>query len=131
MEWYSFKTAGWDAFNFAKQSFLTIYNVLIINPLRDLYMNGPAPLFWHGLSPAEICHTMSPLASVAFWEQNERECSMQIDNKFNTILYILHYAMYFFVLYRTWCCATWMFWMLFCRMIPRRRRRYDDQFLLE
>jgi hypothetical protein len=125
------KTVLCNIFDSAKRTIFGIYDVMIISALRDLYMNGPAPLFWNGQSSAEICHTMSPLASVSFWEQNEKQCNLQIENKFNTVLYILHYAIYFFLLYRFWCFTNWIFWILCCRALSRRRVRYNDPLLLE
>ena len=62
----------------------TIYNVLILNPLRKLYFHGPTLNgwgFWGSKTRAQICYALTPTSEL-FWETHRAECDLLIEQHF-------------------------------------------------
>jgi hypothetical protein len=80
----------------------TLYNWIVGNPLRQMYIAGPLQLgFWGGASTVEICQQLSPL-STGFWDNNLEECAKLVDRKFEafetTVCVVLYFACLFYTL---------------------------------
>ena len=62
-----------------------IWNSIFITPLRRLYLEGPAPLFWQSQPTSDICAQLSGVPS-NFWDTNPDACERQIDIKFHSFM---------------------------------------------
>ena len=62
-----------------------IWNTLFVHPLRRLYLEGPAPLFWQSQPKADICAQLSGVPS-KFWDTNLLECENTINVKFHSFM---------------------------------------------
>ena len=79
----------------------SLYEFLIIRPLRYVYMNGPIYLNfggWEGQSIYSICSQMSPQEE-SFWYNHESECIQIIDKKFYSYVSIIEITLYFYILH--------------------------------
>ena len=78
-----------------------IYTILIIHPLKQLYLNGPQVLnvgFWEGQPLNVICHHMTGQPET-FWQRHEYECVQLIDDKFESYLTMVEISAYFYCLF--------------------------------
>lgn len=80
------------------------YECIIVNPLRKLYLVGPAVWnvgFWGGLGKTEICQIVSPV-SHSFWDHNADQCAALVETKFNSFRISLEIVAYFILLYQVY-----------------------------
>ena len=108
--------------------FKFVYEILVLSPLRTVYMYGPEFHgfgFWGGRSDAQICAVLTGTAE-KFWNSNENECTSLIEQKFYSIQVTVESVVYFtsiFYLLKTLSeCITRRF---------RTRRRYHVQYIDE
>ena len=79
----------------------TIYETIIVNPLRKLYFYGPAMMqlgFWGGKQPSELCQEITTY-SEQFWRDNLEQCQDIIEAKFMSFRITVEIAVYFSLLY--------------------------------
>jgi hypothetical protein len=79
-----------------------IYDWLIIEPLRRLYIYGPSVYnigFWEGKEESEICQVITNHKQI-FWEQNENECHTLITNRFQSFKTTVEVCIYFVLMFR-------------------------------
>ena len=91
------------------------YDVLVITPLKNLYMRGPSLIGWHGQPEPQICAILTKNLSIHFWENNRHDCHLLIENRFFSYRYTFETALYFYLLlhiasfavkYALWYCFT-------------------------
>lgn len=76
-----------------------IYQKLIVNQLRELYLHGPSVLgFWGGQSPSQICQTVTTYTEL-FWQSNPKQCNDIIESKFAALRVTIEIILYFLFLY--------------------------------
>lgn len=101
--------------------FRTLYQNLIVDQLRQLYLYGPAVLgFWAGQPPSQICQSITTYSEV-FWQNNSQQCIDMIDDKFTAFRKTVEIVMYFFCLFQIsrYCGIACL--LLWCRRPPRKK----------
>ena len=79
--------------------FNNLYQKLIVNQLKQLYLHGPSVLgFWGGQSPSQICQTVTTYSEL-FWQSNPAQCEDIIENKFAALRVTVEIILYFLFLY--------------------------------
>ena len=76
------------------------YKVIIIDPLKYLYLQGPRMFnigFWEGKPIHEICGEMSS-ESELFWLMHINECAQMIDDKFFSYVTMMEIGVYFYLM---------------------------------
>ena len=109
-------------------SFLTavpsrMYNVLVRNHLRRLYLHGPAFMgvgFWQGRAPTDICAHLTKFTS-DFWTAHPEECDLIIQQHLRTFFVSVETALYGALLYR--CVSGYLTHVAFVRPILRELRQ--------
>jgi hypothetical protein len=82
-----------------------IYDVLFVNPLRTLYLNGTTILgFWNGQSPLQICAQVTQQSEL-FWQQHPHDCNVIVEQRFSAALSTVHILVYFAFLWLTFSAA--------------------------
>ena len=108
--------------------FQNLYSVLIVEPIKKLYLNGPMLGmfgFWGGKHKAEICHLLTSIDS-RFWINNSRDCDILIEDRFQAFKVTAETVIYFLLLYQlsrflVVDAPRYLFWIVCCR---RRRNRH-------
>jgi len=78
----------------------SIPDVLIVQPLKLLYFQGPALFgFWGGLPIEDICAAFTQV-SADLWKHQREHCIALVDRKFTAILVAFGCTTYFFALYK-------------------------------
>jgi hypothetical protein len=99
-------------------------HLIIHNPLRTLYFNGPTALgFWGGALPQDICFSLTGTPSV-FWAQHVQECMRLCEHKFDAFAVIITFGVYVALVFR--CVEAVAMHLCFTRPILcelRRRRK--------
>jgi hypothetical protein len=89
--------------NYLYNAASSIYGYLVINPLRKIYLFGPAVFgfgFWQGLPAPEICSHITNY-SETFWRDNYPDCKALIDAKFYSFQITIEAFLYFLLLYKS------------------------------
>jgi hypothetical protein len=120
---------------FVKSFFFSIYDLIIVDPLRQLYYFGPGVAqfgFWGGMGATEMCQSLSPL-STSFWQQHPDECAILLETKFHSFRVTMELFIYFILLYKVWCFLNLMCWFAICRRrvldSPKQITLFDFQSL--
>lgn len=74
----------------------TILRLAVVEPLRYLYVHGPALGgwgFWEGRPQADACAELTAVPA-SFWASNVEPCSELLDRKFHAGLTLLAVAAY-------------------------------------
>ena len=91
-----------------------VANYLVVRPLANLYLEGPAVLgFWGGVSMEDICAQLTS-TNANFWtssDANTRECEAHVERHFNSWMVLTTTAAYF-------CVAAVTTHSLLCRRRP-------------
>jgi hypothetical protein len=83
--------------------FQWMYQILIFNPLRLIYMRGPAVKgygFWNGQDAADVCAQLTKVPS-SHWISHPVQCEQYIDNQIVTLSVVL-WMLWIAVIF---CCA--------------------------
>jgi hypothetical protein len=85
-----------------------IYDVLFVNPLRTLYLNGTTILgFWNGQSALQICAQVTHQSEL-FWQQHPDDCSVIVEQRFAAALSTVQILLYFTCMWLTFSAVwTW------------------------
>ncbi len=85
-----------------------IYDVLFVNPLRTLYLNGTTILgFWNGQSALQICAQVTHQSEL-FWQQHPHDCSVIVEQRFAAALSTVQILLYFTCMWLAFSAAwTW------------------------
>lgn len=75
------------------------YHAVVVEPLRQLYRNGPRPLFWGARSTADVCYEMTNF-DAKFWDAHVGDCTDMIDERFASFLATVECVLYFICLYK-------------------------------
>ena len=82
-----------------------IYDVLFVNPLRTLYLNGTTILgFWNGQSALQICAQVTHQSEL-FWQQHPQDCNVIVEQRFSAALSTVQILIYFTFLWLTFSAA--------------------------
>lgn len=77
-----------------------VYRIIIYVPLYNLYFKGPTALgFWGGAAPEDICFLLTGTTSV-FWTTHSDECTLLIQQHFNSFLVIIQLFLYILMWFR-------------------------------
>jgi hypothetical protein len=81
-----------------------IYDFLVLNPLKNLYFDGPTILgvgFWEKLPQKDICSRITGV-SATFWDKSDAsiECEDLLLRKFDTFLVGLSTFAYVWIMYK-------------------------------
>jgi hypothetical protein len=81
-----------------------VYDFLVVNPLKNLYFDGPTILgvgFWEKLPQKDICSRLTGV-SATFWDKNDAsiECEDLLIRKFDTFLVGLSTFSYMWIMYK-------------------------------
>jgi len=77
-------------------------NILVVQPLKLLYFQGPAVLGWGGwggLPIEDICAQFTQV-SADLWKNQREHCLALVDRKFTAVLVAVGCTAYFFTLYK-------------------------------
>ena len=80
----------------------SVYNLLLVSPLRRLYLYGPAAYnvgFWEGKEASEMCQVMTNHNQL-FWENNHEECQTLIETRFQSFKTTVEVVLYFTLMYK-------------------------------
>jgi hypothetical protein len=87
-------------------------SLLIITPMKNLYLNGPKSAFcWGGDELPDICGRISGTSS-EFWNKNMPECVAMIDKQFNSLYIMLMTIIYVIVVYKVVTMLWWRFFVM-------------------
>lgn len=79
-----------------------IYVMIIVHPLKRLYLNGPNINGfiggWYGMSNSQICSQITKV-SESMWDANPCECEKLIEKNFQGTLILFETCIYFFALF--------------------------------
>jgi hypothetical protein len=81
----------------------TVWNVMFVDPLKRLYLFGPAIMhfgFWGGTPLPEICRQMVGSADTKYWSQAPEECKNLVDQKFYSFYVGVYSGIYVYCLYK-------------------------------
>jgi len=87
--------------NSLSSALASCYDYLLVNPLRKIYLFGPAVVgfgFWQGLSSPEICAHITQYTET-FWRENPTDCEALIEAKFYSFQISVEALLYFLLLY--------------------------------
>jgi hypothetical protein len=104
-----------------------IYGSVVTQPLRTLYMEGPALQgygFWGGRDVGSICSQISSLQASFFeGEENMEACSTMIQKNFNSFYIAIVSCMYFYYVLLLLHCVSRVLLNAVRYKVRRRRRR--------
>lgn len=84
--------------------------LIITNPMKNLYLNGPKSLFcWGGDELYDICARITGSSS-EFWNKNMPECITIIEKQFKSYYIMLTTILYVILVYKV---VTIIWWRLF------------------
>jgi hypothetical protein len=97
MEWTEVATT-------AVRSVLTfVHHAVVVAPLKQLYFQGPVLHgygFWGGVATEDMCASMTPGTTAAFWFKNKDDCSHLVDLHFQSFLISVQTIIYLVTLYK-------------------------------
>jgi hypothetical protein len=77
------QTVPWQLWGHVCNAVGTVYSVLITQPLRTFYFEGP---FWHNQAPEEICYEMTGVEA-RHWTstpENVMQCAAEMERRFHS-----------------------------------------------
>jgi hypothetical protein len=101
-----------------------VYDALIVEPLRRLYLGGPRLWgwgFWGGIALPDICAAVST-APATFWWHHQDACAALVLREFSVLLVALETVVYFYILVNVMVLA-WRAVGLGRYLTPWRARR--------
>jgi len=106
-----------------------IYNIIFINPLLKLYLNGPVAYnigFWNGDSPTVMCSKLTSYTEI-FWDNHHEECLLMIKHKFITFKISIETLIYFSCLFHM--IYTTIHYICHCTLGRRNMRRQVYEYI--
>jgi len=86
--------------------------LIITNPMKNLYLNGPKSLFcWGGAELSDICAKITGSSS-DFWNKNIPECITIIEKQFNSYYIMLTTILYVILIYKVVTILWWRFFIM-------------------
>jgi hypothetical protein len=91
----------WKIPSFVTLSCVWLYNLLFVNPLVTLYLEGPSFNgygFWGNQEPADVCSAMTNVPA-KFWLQNPNECMRTISKRSHSFVVMVRFGLYCLTLF--------------------------------
>ncbi len=86
----------WKIPSFVTLSCVWLYNLLFVQPLVTLYLEGPSFNgygFWGNQEPADVCSAMTNVPA-NFWLQNPNECMRTISKRSHSFMVMVRFGLY-------------------------------------
>jgi len=87
-----------------------VRDVLFTDPIRQMYLKGPPPLFWGGHSRSTICSKLTNTEQT-FWVQPHSvpECDSLVERHFESFRTSVSIAMYAVVCFKIYTALWWRY----------------------